>query len=32
MEHTVKTYVPIVAEIEVSQTTWADKHEEETVE
>lgn len=29
MEHTVRTYVPIVAEIEVSQTTWADKHEEE---
>jgi len=29
MEHTVKTFVPIVAEIEVSQTTWADKHEEE---
>lgn len=28
MEHTVKTYVPIVAEIEVSNTTWADKHEE----
>lgn len=29
MEHTVKTYVPIVAEIEVTDTTWADKHEEE---
>ena len=31
MEHTVKTYVPIVAEIEISDSTWADKHEEETV-
>lgn len=29
MEKSVKTYVPIVAEIEVSNTTWADKHEEE---
>lgn len=28
MEHTVKTFVPIVAEIEVTDTTWADKHEE----
>lgn len=28
MEHTVKTFVPIVAEIEVTSTTWADKHEE----
>lgn len=28
MEHTVKTYVPVVAEIEVTTTTWADKHEE----
>lgn len=28
MEHTVKTVVPLVAEIEVSDTTWADKHEE----
>lgn len=31
MEKTVATYVPIVAEIEVSTTTWADKHEEEPV-
>lgn len=29
MENTVKTHVPIVAEIEVTNTTWADKHEEE---
>lgn len=29
MEHTVKTFVPVVAEIEVTNTTWADKHEEE---
>lgn len=28
MEHTVKTFVPVVAEIEVTDTTWADKHEE----
>ena len=28
MEHTVKTFVPVVAEIEVTSTTWADKHEE----
>jgi hypothetical protein len=28
METTVKTFVPIVAEIEVTSTTWADKHEE----
>lgn len=28
MEHTVKTFVPVVAEIEVTTTTWADKHEE----
>lgn len=28
METTVKTFVPIVAEIEVTNTTWADKHEE----
>jgi DNA polymerase-1 len=28
MENTVKTFVPIVAEIEVTNTTWADKHEE----
>ena len=28
MEHTVKTFVPVVAEIEVTNTTWADKHEE----
>ena len=28
METTVKTFVPIVAEIEVTDTTWADKHEE----
>ena len=30
MEHTVKTHVPLVAEIEITNTTWADKHEEET--
>ena len=30
MESTVKTFVPIVAEIEVTNTTWADKHEEES--
>ena len=29
MENTIKTFVPIVAEIEVTSTTWADKHEEE---
>lgn len=28
MEHTVKTYVPLVAEIETTRTTWADKKEE----
>ena len=28
MEHTVKTFVPLVAEIEVTKTTWADKKEE----
>lgn len=28
MENTVKTFVPIVAEIEITNTTWADKHEE----
>ena len=28
MEHTVKTFVPVVAELEVTTTTWADKHEE----
>lgn len=28
MEHTVKTFVPVVAEVEVTTTTWADKHEE----
>lgn len=28
MEHTVKTFVPVVAEIEVTTTTWADKHKE----
>ena len=28
MENTVKTFVPVVAEIEVTNTTWADKHEE----
>lgn len=28
MEHTVKTFVPVVAEIEVTTTTWAEKHEE----
>ena len=28
MENTVKTFVPVVAEIEVTTTTWADKHEE----
>ena len=28
MEHTVRTFVPIVAEIEVTNTTWAEKHEE----
>jgi DNA polymerase-1 len=28
MEHTVKTFVPLVAEIEVTSTTWADKKEE----
>jgi DNA polymerase-1 len=28
MEHTVKTFVPVVAEIEVTTDTWADKHEE----
>jgi DNA polymerase-1 len=28
MEKTVKTFVPLVAEIEVTTTTWADKHEE----
>lgn len=28
MENTIKTTVPIVAEIEVTSTTWADKHEE----
>lgn len=30
MENTIRTFVPIVAEIEVTSTTWADKHEEET--
>ena len=29
MENTIKTFVPIVAEIEVTKTTWADKHEED---
>lgn len=29
MESTVKTHCPLVAEIEVTNTTWADKHEEE---
>lgn len=28
MENTVATFVPIVAEIEVTNTTWAEKHEE----
>ena len=28
MENTVKTYVPLVAEIEVTTTNWAEKHEE----
>lgn len=31
MENTVKTYVPLVAEIEVTNTNWAEKHEEEEV-
>lgn len=29
MQTTVKTFVPLVAEIEITNTTWADKHEEE---
>ena len=29
MEHTCKTFVPLVAEIEVTTTNWAEKHEEE---
>lgn len=29
MEKTVNTFVPIVAEIEVTNTNWAEKHEEE---
>ena len=29
MENTVKTFVPLVAEIETTKTTWADKKEEE---
>jgi len=28
MENTVKTFVPLVAEIEVTNTNWAEKHEE----
>ena len=28
MEHTCKTFVPLVAEIEVTTTNWAEKHEE----
>ena len=28
MQNTVKTFVPVVAEIEVTNTTWADKQEE----
>ena len=28
MEHTVKTFVPLVAEIEITNTNWAEKHEE----
>lgn len=28
MEHTAKTFVPLVAEIETTKTTWADKEEE----
>lgn len=28
MEHTVETFVPVVAEIEVTNTNWAEKHEE----
>jgi DNA polymerase I-like protein with 3'-5' exonuclease and polymerase domains len=31
MESTVETYVPLVAEIEVTNTNWAEKHEEEEV-
>ena len=29
MDNTVKTFVPLVAEIETTKTTWADKKEEE---
>lgn len=29
MENTVKTFVPLVAEIEVTNTNWAEKHEED---
>lgn len=32
MQTTVKTFVPLVAEIEVSNTNWAEKHEEQEVE
>jgi len=28
MENTVKTFVPLVAEVEVTNTNWAEKHEE----
>ena len=31
MESTVETYVPLIAEIEVTNTNWAEKHEEEEV-
>lgn len=31
METTVETYVPLIAEIEVTNTNWAEKHEEEEV-
>ena len=32
MQNTVKTFVPLVAEIEVTNTNWAEKHEEQEVE
>ena len=32
MEHTCKTFVPLVAEIEITTTNWAEKHEEEEEE
>ena len=31
MENTVKTFVPLVAEIEITNTNWAEKHEESEV-